>query len=224
MHKMPSGGGASKLTMSEVDWGGMPVPTARLLQIGLRSLGYYTGTTRGLPGPRTKAAYRRYLRDLGGGPVSFGEALAQVAESQVGTREVGRNGGAKVRAYQAATWLEAGPWPWCAAFVCWCWREAAKRYAMPAMRGPRTPGAWDLERWGRETAGALVVKPVGRRKFRRGDVVVFRFSHVGVCVADSGASVILTVEGNTNGDGAREGDGVYMKERARRQVRSIVRC
>jgi len=34
---------------------------ARLVQAGLKHFGFYDGTTLGVPGPRTKAAYERYL-------------------------------------------------------------------------------------------------------------------------------------------------------------------
>jgi hypothetical protein len=34
---------------------------------------------------------------------------------------------------------------------------------------------------------------------------------------------VQTVEGNTNGEGSREGDGVYLKRRHRSKIRSIIR-
>jgi hypothetical protein len=34
---------------------------ARLIQGGLKTFGYYDGTMRGVPGPKTKAAYQRYI-------------------------------------------------------------------------------------------------------------------------------------------------------------------
>lgn len=36
-------------------------PDARLIQAGLKAFGHYDGTTFGVPGPKTKAAYQRYL-------------------------------------------------------------------------------------------------------------------------------------------------------------------
>lgn len=193
---------------------------AALVQAGLRSLGYYSGTTAGRPGPKTLAGYERYLAAAGEGS-SFAEELAQVAEAEVGTLEEGNNGGARVREYQGATWLEPAAWPWCAAFVCWCYREAMQT-AAPGVKRPRTASAYDFERWARDE-GALLMKPPGAAK--RGDIVVFRFSHIGVVVRDQvpGDSVLHTVEGNTNQAGEREGDGVWRKTRALSKVRSLIR-
>ena len=205
--------------MKRLDWDNLPQPAAVLIQRELKDLGLYRGTTRGLPGPQTKAAYSRYLRSLGS-KVSFGNALATVAEAQIGQRETGNNGGVAVRKYQGATWLEQGAWPWCAAFVCWCYREALKAAVDPGYKRPRTAGAWDFERWAREQ-GAELIKPASKAK--RGDIIIFTFSHIGIVVKDQRGSVIHTVEGNTNGAGSRDGDGVYAKKRAGGLARSLVR-
>lgn len=196
---------------------------AALMQRGLAALGLYRGTFRGEPGPKTRDAYRRYrsLQALQAGD-RFANRLAAVAEAEVGQREQGVNGGPRVRMYQSATWLAPAAWPWCAAFVCWCYAEAQKLVPVPIDR-PRTAGAWDFERWARES-GANLLKPA-RERARRGDIVVFTFSHIGIVVEDQvryGARLV-TVEGNTNGDGEREGDGVYRKHRKQSQVRSLIR-
>jgi hypothetical protein len=55
-----------------------------------------------------------------------GDEVAAIALSQVGTMEVpvGSNTGPMVKQYQAATDLGGTGWPWCAAFVEWCWEKA----------------------------------------------------------------------------------------------------
>jgi hypothetical protein len=63
---------------------------------------------------------------------------------------------------------------------------------------------------------------------RRGDIVVFDFSHIGICVeSEDGSGKFQTVEGNTAPSGGtakqREGDGVYKKTQTRARLRSIVR-
>jgi hypothetical protein len=201
---------------------------AALVQEGLKALGFYAGTCRGLPGPKTAAAYERFLgwRDsleagFVGSKVSFSEALARVAESEVGSLEVGNNGGAAVRKYQRATWLELGPWPWCAAFVCWCFARAAET-AETSLKAPDTPGAWDFEDWARK-AGAKLIKPVGLETVKRGDIVIFTFSHIGIAVGEETTGQVETVEGNTNQAGSRDGDGVYQKTRPKSKIRSIIR-
>lgn len=195
-------------------------PTAALVQQGLKSLGHYAGTCRGYPGPKTQAAYEKYLGDKGpkGG---FAEAFAKAAESQIGQKEVGKNGGPAVRKYQKTTWLPVKPWPWCAAFVCWCFVQASKE-AGTSLKRPRTAGAWDFENWARK-AGAKLIKPASRTKVKRGDIVIFTFSHIGIAVEDEHKGSVRTVEGNTNGAGSREGDGVYRKFRPKSKIRSIIR-
>lgn len=152
----------------------------------------------------------------------FKKRLVSIALREVGTKEIGENGGPRIRTYQAATNLKPDAWPWCAAFVCWLIREScsgAERFARPM-----TAGAWDFERWAREQVGCGVslIKPK-QVLAQPGDIVVFTFSHIGLCVGAETAGFLTTVEGNTNGEGAREGDGVYQKTRKALQVRSLIR-
>ncbi len=193
---------------------------AVLIQSGLKALGLYEGTTRGIPGPKTEAAYKKYLspRD---NSFTFAELFSSIAESQVGEREEGNNGGEAVRKYQEATWYAPGEWAWCAAFVCWCFRETIKEIPQ-AMERPTTPGAWAFEKWARK-AGAELIKPASRTKVRRGDILVYTFSHIGIAVEDELCDLVETVEGNTNKAGSREGDGVYSKTRKKSEIRSIIR-
>lgn len=158
--------------------------------------------------------------------------IADIAASQVGQREVtGRNDGKAVRKYQASTNMDPGAWPWCAAFVCWCiqdWLkdpEAVKWLALkvrtPEEWRPKTPRAWGFSEWAVERPSTA--KIIDRAETaKKGDIVMFTFSHVGIVVSDNGKS-IQTVEGNTNGAGAREGDGVYFKTRSRSLVKAYVR-
>jgi hypothetical protein len=193
---------------------------AQLIQAGLKALGFYKGTTRGKPGPKTNAAYKKFMAPRNIDP-SFSEALALAAESQVGQREEGNNGGAAVRKYQNATWLEPGAWPWCAAFVCWSFKEALKKSVQPIQR-PRTAGAWDFENWAKKE-GAELIKPASDTLVKRGDILVYTFSHIGIAAMDELEGEVETIEGNTNHGGDREGDGVYRKTRKKSQIRSIIR-
>lgn len=151
------------------------------------------------------------------------ERLAKAAESQVGVRETKTNGGERIAEYQRATWLPVGPWAWCAAFVCWCVREAmgGERYTFPR---PETAGAWDFENWCRSVDNSVKLHKPHEDDIRRGDIVIFTFSHIGIAVGDIGKDgMVQTVEGNTNSDGAREGDGVYRKRRYASKIRSVIR-
>ncbi|MEI8082747.1 MAG: permease, partial [Actinomycetes bacterium] len=86
-----------------------------------------------------------------------GACGAVFVQPQVGVREVGNNGGTQVRAYQGATDLDPGAWPWCAAFVCWCLREWIKdpentkwlslQHSTPEQWRPKTAGAFAYLLW-----------------------------------------------------------------------------
>lgn len=164
--------------------------------------------------------------------------LIEIATHEVGTHEVGGNNrGPRIEQYQSATWLKPAPWPWCAAFICWIIREwllsspqACERLGLPTKKRieewrPRTAGAYDFERWAKENC----VRILGPRALaRKGDLVVFNFSHIGLVVRDqvAPATTIETIEGNTNAKGSRDsktGDGVWRKRRPAASVRSLIR-
>lgn len=164
-------------------------------------------------------------------PEQLRDALARIAEGEVGVKEEGgANKGKRIQEYQRATWLDGTGWPWCAAFICWAVREwvrapavlaGLKMDATAAERWrPKTAGAWDFVRWANEH-GAQVVDE--NMSCRRGDIVVFDFSHIGLVVEDSSRGQITTVEGNTNGAGSRDGDGVWKKHRERSLVKRFIR-
>lgn len=156
--------------------------------------------------------------------------LVAVARSQVGVRESANNTGSEVAKYQMATWLKPGPWPWCAAFVSWCVREWLRDPAVLAHLQFKNPS--EAELWRCKDARAYGWEEWAWRKVlgvygdtaepKVGDVVTYDFSHVGI-VAEVHKGHIITIEGNTNGEGSREGDGVYIKKRSRGIVRKYIR-
>lgn len=160
------------------------------------------------------------------------EKLADIALSQVGTKEVGGNNrGAKIREYQSATNLDPAPWPWCAAFCCWTIREWLKdpeaikwlnlKTTTPSQWRPKTAAAFGFIDWAKKHPNTAKVLPESIVA-QKGDIVVFDFSHIGI-VTNAGKLFIQTVEGNTNGRGERDsesGDGVW----AKRRNSSLARC
>ena len=154
--------------------------------------------------------------------MKLAERIAKIAEDQIGVRETSPNGGKMISAYQSATWLPVGPWPWCSAFVCWVIREAMLDGTWTFKR-PQTAAAWDLENWCRSVDNsAKLKKPAVTVK--RGDIVIYNFSHVGIATDNlSNMNIVQTVEGNTNSEGSREGDGVYRKFRNISKIRSVIR-
>ena len=152
-------------------------------------------------------------------PKGFVRSFLSIAKGQVGRREVGDNGGAAVRAYQSATWLEPGAWKWCAAFVCWVYQAAALHWPDLTAIRPKTPRAFEFEDWGHVHAtlmrDANLILP--------GDIVIFSFSHVGIAASPVVGGVFQSIEGNTDASGGRDGDGVCQRPRHISLVRSFVR-
>lgn len=156
--------------------------------------------------------------------------LAAIAAAEVGVKETSHNAGPRIVEYQRATWLAPGKWPWCAAFVAWTLKQwlqlPAARTAIDVQPGHsidewrcRDALAYGWEKWAR--ARGLQVLPE-TAPMLAGDVVTFDFSHIGIVETDHG-DFITTIEGNTNGAGEREGDGVHRKRRARGLIRAVIR-
>lgn len=163
--------------------------------------------------------------------ISIAEAVAQAAESKVGIKESGgSNRGPDLAPFFAADHYDPNGskpgdegYAWCAAFVCWCVMVAVAGRRI-TFRRPTTPSAWGLERWSLEQDDSTwTLKPPGR-DIKRGDIVVFNISHVGIAVGPPDRDgFVMTVEGNTNPSGSREGDGVYRKRRHISAFRSRIR-
>lgn len=156
-------------------------------------------------------------------------ALIKTAIAEIGVEEVdGTNCGPRVNQYKAATNLPPDePWPWCAAFVCWCVREAAKATGVkftPTFRRPTTAGAWAFENWSLEQDASTQTKKPAGKDIQPGDIVVFKFSHIGIAIsAPDKAGFVMVCEGNTDGQGSREGGAVLRKKRHLSKIRSRIR-
>ena len=154
------------------------------------------------------------------------EKMVALAREEIGVSEVdGTNCGPRVDVYKAATWLDADKgWPWCAAFICWLIREAIEEEEVLFKR-PRTAGAWDFENWAKqETSNGIELRKPTNEDIKAGDIVVFTFSHIGIAVKDIDSSgYVVTIEGNTNGAGSREGGSVLEKKRHVSKIRSRIR-
>lgn len=225
--------------MSRLDLTKLSIPDAQLIQHGLNKLGYYEGTYLGKPGPLTQDAYDRFRAVTDGASAasmpaasasvatgkpgqSIAEVLVAVLSKEEGVREVPQdsNTGPRVLAYQRATWLDGTGWPWCAAFICWGLQQVEKQLGGLGFARPQTAGAWDFENWATKQKLKLM-KPRG--KVKRGDIVCFTFSHIGLAIEDEKNGSVRTVEGNTNQSGSREGGGVYIQTRAVSLIRSNIR-
>jgi len=161
--------------------------------------------------------------------MKLSEAIVIVAKKEIGVEEIdGTNCGPRVNEYKAATHLPADePWPWCAAFVCWCVREAAVMSGIgftERFRRPTTASAWAFEAWSLAQDSSTWTKKPTQGDIQAGDIVVFTFSHIGIAISAPNASGDFdTVEGNTDHAGSREGGSVWQKRRRVSQVRSRIR-
>lgn len=143
------------------------------------------------------------------------ERIIKIAKAEVGYHE-GRSGGHwdNREKYAAQVpglaWVSTDGQPWCAVFVSWCALKADLAALYPSTASTDAGAAWfkAKKQWSEYPAvGAQVFFGVN------GDM-----NHTGL-VYDYDADYIYTVEGNTNTSGSREGDGVYLKKRARTDAR-----
>jgi hypothetical protein len=143
------------------------------------------------------------------------ENIRNTYQSQIGVRELtGRNDGVAVSRYLSYVWLKPGN-PWCAAFVSWTLGQNGISKA-------RSGGCVQLMEQGRiiYRSNRTIQIP------QTGDVFFIYFpekkrvAHTGF-VDQWGQTSVLTVEGNTNEAGSREGDGVYRKRRLKKQIYAV---
>lgn len=144
-------------------------------------------------------------------------ALAWAA-SQVGVRESGRNKGKMVEAYQEQAGLgKGGGYPWCAAFVYWCYIMAG----VPTKLLPNFGAAAAVRNWWDWAVknDRLTVEP------QRGDLFYWVDAngqgHIGFVLGEPVLGFVRTIEGNTNDGGSRDGDGVYRRTRSVASIRKL---
>ena len=150
--------------------------------------------------------------------------LVELARKEIGVQEVnGTNCGPRVNEYKSATSLDPEQgWPWCAAFICWLMREAMKDNSYTFKR-PTTASAWGFEDWAAKQNNKVQLKKPHKDDIKAGDIVMFTFSHIGLAISDPQDGYIDTIEGNTDGQGSREGGAVLLKKRKLSAIRSRIR-
>lgn len=144
------------------------------------------------------------------------------AEADAGIREIPRNSnrGPRVEAYLQSVGLGPG-YSWCAAFVYWCFAQAAGTGASPLVK---TGGC--IDHWIRsEKAGARRIRAaeaVGNPGLLRpGHIFIMDhgkgLGHTGIIERISGG-LLHTIEGNTDASKTREGGGVYRLTRKASEI------
>jgi hypothetical protein len=157
--------------------------------------------------------------------MSIAAQIAKIAHAEIGVMESPRNSnrGKRVDEYKAATWLDPKQsWPWCAAFVCWVVAQTGIKETATFKR-PKTAGAWDFINWALDQDNTVrTLRNPTAADILPGDIVVFKFSHIGIAIV-AGKDLVVTVEGNTDEEGSREGGGVYKKTRNVSQIKARIR-
>lgn len=159
------------------------------------------------------------------GPITrkaYADKLVTIAKKEIGVHEIGdTNTGKRVQEYQSTTSLEGTGWPWCAAFICFLFKVSMM---FTDENRPKTASAYGYESWGKSVGLNVVKDP---KSIKRGDIVIFDFSHIGLATSDSDKNgKFSTIEGNTScgvAGSQRDGGGVYERTRSITSIRSVVR-
>ncbi len=178
--------------------------------------------------------------------------VREIYTSQIGIREKGSNSGPAVEQYLRYVNLPQGN-PWCAAFVCWVFGQAnvanprtgwsPDLFPVPKIIWSKA-GIWSDEpgtksqeqRHSRIKYIYPTSQTTGNRQPdsyrvttpKTGDIFGLffpdknRIAHTGFIDQWDG-TWLITVEGNTNVSGGREGDGVYRKRRAVKSIYQVAR-
>ena len=135
----------------------------------------------------------------------------------IGVREAsGKNDGYDVALFLQSTGLSEG-YAWCAAFVNYCLEKAGVHTDKSAW----SPAWFPKEKIVYQRNVSMIRKPLPGDVFGIYFVKKKRIAHVGFIHRWSDGSGVITVEGNTNKAGSREGDGVYKKFRMKSQIHSV---
>lgn len=109
-------------------------------------------------------------------------------------------------------------YPWCMAFVQWCFNQAGKR--LPHL----TASCGDLLSWYRRYCPERVVTVP-----QTGDIIIYNFGHTGIVEGvgvGKDAGYILAIEGNTSAGEAgsqSNGGGVFRRKRSKALVTAYIR-
>lgn len=144
--------------------------------------------------------------------------ITRTYQSQIGVREAsGKNDGVEVEAYLKSVGRHRGD-AWCAAFVHWTLEQCGE----PRVKSGWSPSWFPASRVIYARTGAKTQAPQPGDVFGIWFQKLGRIAHVGF-IHEWGCEWVVTVEGNTNDAGSREGDGVYMKRRINRQIYKVAR-
>ncbi len=147
----------------------------------------------------------------------YGHCIVETARKEIGvTEDLGRNRGQRVNEYLCAVNMAPGN-PWCAAFVAYVLNRCGVEHTVTAWSPTSTPRHNLVYNRGR-----MDKHPQPGDVFSLYYQNLGRIGHTGI-VEDWGEDYVITIEGNTNGEGSREGDGVWRKKRMKRTIYKVSR-
>jgi hypothetical protein len=136
--------------------------------------------------------------------------VVEAAKKEIGVRESTENSSERIDQYCAYAGINRAPW--CAAFVSWCFGQAG--YAQPRTAwspalfpAARRVGIPNLQNAEGLVAG-IYIPSLGR------------VGHCGIIEFVRG-DFLVCIEGNTNANGSRNGDGVYRRMRHKRTIHCL---
>ena len=149
----------------------------------------------------------------------------EIAISQLGVREKGSsNAGPQVDQYLKSVGLKPG-YPWCMAFVYWCYNQAAGSLCFPNFL-IRTGGV--LHQWiEQQPTRKIILDKVLKRPaiVQPGAVFIMDYGkgtgHTGL-VERIQDGLVYTIEGNTNDEGSREGFEVCRRTRKLISIKGFI--
>jgi hypothetical protein len=155
-------------------------------------------------------------------------SVIEIARTQIGIMEQppGSNRGPEVDKYITCCGLDpAGRFAWCATFVYWCFDQAAQKLNR---RNPAVKTGGVLAHWNKaaHASGATRFTNLKAKNnpslIKPGHIFVMDYGrgigHTGLVEQVQGGKLV-TIEGNTNDGGSREGVGVF--RRAQRKIANI---
>lgn len=154
--------------------------------------------------------------------VTYPEKVMKIALGEVGTSEKPANSNkVKYNTWFYGKAVSGSSYPWCCAFVNWCFNEADARYLF--FDGKKTAGTQTLEAW--------VLKNklnVPKGDGRYGDIALFGFGksyvhHVGFIIKKNADGTYQTVEGNTSKSSDDNGGSVMIRTRRQSDIKTIFR-
>lgn len=142
------------------------------------------------------------------------------AKGEIGVREVGGNNrGKRIKEYLATTNLSEGH-AWCAAFVCWTLEQCNIKHPRSAWSPTVAQyniiykeGTYDYSDFPSEAFDNIYVFGLYKANLKR-------IGHTGFII-DVKKGAVVTIEGNTNGEGNRDGDGVESLIRPKQTINCV---